>query len=228
MNPALSDPAAIHPTLWRGNQLARGLRGVVSSGDTALDAALPGGGWPMGEVIDLLVTRPGIGEMRLLRPALAAVATRPLMLLCPPHVPNALAFAHWGLPAHQCHWIEADNTADVLWAADQILRAGTCGALLLWQNAIRSENIRRLQLSAQRSTTLFFLLRPSYAADAASPAGLRIALYPAEGGIEARILKRRGPALEHALHIPLTPQPFRSTPFRTPAEVPLEALDTMR
>jgi protein ImuA len=48
----------------------------VDTGHAALSAQLPGGGWPAGVLVDLLLQQPGIGEMRLLRPALAAVASR--------------------------------------------------------------------------------------------------------------------------------------------------------
>jgi len=37
-----------------------------------LDAELPGGGWPQGQLIELLHDDPGIGELSLLAPALAA------------------------------------------------------------------------------------------------------------------------------------------------------------
>jgi hypothetical protein len=43
----------------------------------------------------------------------------------------------------------------VLWSAEQILRAGTCGALLFWQRHIRSESLRRLLLAARAGETLF-------------------------------------------------------------------------
>jgi protein ImuA len=36
---------------------------------------LPGGGWPQGVVTELLLPHPGVGELRLLAPALAASAS---------------------------------------------------------------------------------------------------------------------------------------------------------
>ena len=53
---------------------------------------------------------------------------------------------------------------DALWAAEQILRSGCCGALLLWQQHVRSEALRRLHLAAQSGETLFCLMRPLAAA----------------------------------------------------------------
>ena len=67
---ALTDPQALHPALWhaRGALAPRG--GVLSSGFAALDAELPGGGWPAGSLTELLLGSPGLGEWRLLAPVL--------------------------------------------------------------------------------------------------------------------------------------------------------------
>ena len=74
--PALS-PEQLHPALWRANQLG-GARAVVSpSGFALLDAQLPGGGWPHGALTELLLAQPGIGELRLLAPALAPSLAKP-------------------------------------------------------------------------------------------------------------------------------------------------------
>ena len=60
---------AIHPSLWRASQLARARGRTVDTGYPVLSAELPGSGWPVGALIDLLVQQAGVGEMRLLRPA---------------------------------------------------------------------------------------------------------------------------------------------------------------
>lgn len=74
-------PEAIHPALWRAAGFGRGRAPVLSSGFAALDAELPGGGWPGGVLTELLLPHPGVGEWRLLAPALAAVQ-------CGPNGPN--------------------------------------------------------------------------------------------------------------------------------------------
>ncbi|MGI4856773.1 MAG: translesion DNA synthesis-associated protein ImuA [Janthinobacterium lividum] len=210
MHPALSSPQSIHPSLWRGSQLAYGCERCVDTGHAALSAELPGGGWPRGTLIDFLIQQPGIGEVRLLQPALATLSARPIILLQPPHVPNALAVANWGVPPDSLHRIETASVADALWAAEQILRADTCGMLLFWQPQIRTEALRRLHLAAQAGDTVFFMMRPLTAASHASPAPLRLALTPAFDGVGVRFIKRRGPALEEPLFVPLFPSLFKS------------------
>ena len=113
----------IHPALWRGSQLARSQGQTVDTGYAVLSAELPGGGWPLGTLIELLVQQPGVGEVRLLRPALAAVSKRPIALVQPPHIPNSLAFAYLGVPLDKLLQLRASKTADALWSAEQSAEA---------------------------------------------------------------------------------------------------------
>jgi protein ImuA len=201
----IASPEALHPSLWRASQLARASTRCIDTGHPVLSAQLPGGGWPTGTLVDLMPQQAGIGELRLLRPALASVARRRIVLVQPPHPPQALALAALGLAPSQLLWIRSARTADALWAAEQVLRSGSCGALLLWQQHARGETLRRLHLAAQSGDTLFFMLRPLAAAQDASPAPLRLGLRPAVGGIEIDFIKRRGPQRDAPLFLPLTP-----------------------
>ncbi|MES2153431.1 MAG: translesion DNA synthesis-associated protein ImuA [Pseudomonadota bacterium] len=201
----IAAPETLHPSLWRASQLAHATTRCIDTGHPLLSAQLPGGGWPTGTLIDLLLQQAGIGELRLLRPALLAAARRRIVLLQPPHPPQALALAALGLQPSQLLWIRSARSADALWAAEQVLRSGSCGALLFWPGHARGETLRRLHLAAQSGETLFFLLRPLAAAQDASPAPLRLSLRPAAGGMEIGFVKRRGPQRDAPLFLPLTP-----------------------
>jgi cell division inhibitor SulA len=157
-------------------------------------------------LVDLLVQQPGIGEMRLLQPALSALG-RPVALLRPPQVPNGLGLGYIGLPLEQLLYLKAAKTADALWSAEQILRAGTCGALIFWASSAQSSSLRRLHLAAQSAETLFVMVRPLTVAQEASPALLRMALRPSAEGLMVDIVKRRGPLRVEPLSIPLQPTP---------------------
>lgn len=197
----------IHPSLWRASQLARGRAWVVETGYPVLSVELPGGGWPLGALIDLLVPQAGVGEMRLLQPALSALSERPIALLQPPQIPNGLGLGYIGLPLDRLFHVKAPKTADALWAAEQVLRAGSCGALIFWASHVQSSSLRRLHLAAQSGETLFVMVRPSTVAQEASPALLRLALRPSAIGLMADIVKRRGPLRAEPLSIPLQPTP---------------------
>lgn len=174
----------------------------------------------MGTLVDLLVQQSGVGEMRLLAPALAKVADRRVVLLQPPHAPQALGLAALGVPPASFIWLRAERTGDMLWAAEQVLRSGSCGALLCWpdqvgagsarQRFIRADSLRRLHLAAQAGETLFFMMRPLAVATDASPAPLRLSLRSAPCGIEIGFVKRRGPQRDEPLFLPLS-GPLRET-----------------
>ncbi|WP_438397172.1 translesion DNA synthesis-associated protein ImuA [Caballeronia sp. DA-9] len=210
---ALPDFEKIHPSLWRGSQLARTAGRVVDTGYERLSAELPGGGWPLSALVELLTSGSGIGELRILRPALASLAQRPIALIQPPQVPNMHAFAYLGIDPSRLLWISPKKTADSLWAAEQILRAGSFGAVLFWQQHIRGESLRRLSLAAQSNETLFVLLRPLASAQDSSPASLRLALRPAENGVEVEVVKRKGPIGNGSFVVPVSPAPSLVSPF---------------
>lgn len=217
-------PEALHPSLWLASQLAQSHDRCADTGYPVLSAQLPGGGWPIGSLVELLLPQPGVGEMRLLQPALAALQ-RPIVMLQPPHAPQALALAALGIPPTQLIWIRnTGKSSDALWAAEQILRSGCCGAVLLWQQHVRSEALRRLHLAAQSGEALFCLLRPLVAAQDASPATLRLSVKPAAGGIDIGFVKRRGPQRDAPLFLPLTPSLLqRHAPLDRPAPAPAPA-----
>lgn len=239
-----------HPALWRAHQVARARDAVQPSGFAPLDAELPGGGWPSRALTELLLPHPGVGEVRLLAPALAAVqrAGRPLMLFDPPALPCAWTLAALGLDLAQLVVVRPraqpgrpgprrglgqalGPAAELLWALEQALKSGHVGAVLAWlPGTLRPEALRRLQLAAQAHDGPAFLLRDGArrtAADRPSAAPLRLALAPAgPDELELRILKRRGPPLARGLRLALPPvlsAPARARALRGPATVPAAA-----
>ncbi|WP_438390875.1 translesion DNA synthesis-associated protein ImuA [Caballeronia sp. DA-9] len=212
MSALLKNVEEIHPALWRGSQLARAHGQTVDTGYAVLSAELPGGGWPVGTLTELLVQQPGVGEIRLLCPALAAVSKRPIAFVQPPHIPNAPAFAYLGVPLDKLLQLRATKMADALWSAEQILKTGSCGALVFWQQHARPESLRRLHLAAQSSETLFLMVRPLACAPDSSPATLRLAVRPAGSGIAVDIIKRKGPIRAERLSVTLQPSPILMSP----------------
>ncbi len=192
-------PSSLAGLVWRGGAMASGCAGTTASGYPPLDELLPGGGWPRRGLIELLLQQNGIGEMRLLLPALQRLSAQRIALLQPPHLPQIAGWHARGLSPESLLWIRAPRLSDALWSAEQVLRNGSCGALLLWQGAMRAEALRRLQMAAQGSDMLCWVLRPLSMADAPSPAPLRLALRPHPEGLRIEVLKRRGPPCEAPL-----------------------------
>lgn len=183
-----------HPALWRGGSFARAAIPGVASGFPELDAELPGGGWPVGALTEILPAHEGIGEVRLFGPALARLSARNerLAWIAPPHLPYAPALAAAGIDLSRLLVVRTKKASDALWASAQAIASNACGAVLAWLPEARYTDLRRLQLAAERSRTLVVLFRPAGAERESSPAALRIALGTADGGLELRIIKRRG------------------------------------
>ena len=203
----------LHPTLWLGHQLARHADAAVPSGFNALDAQLPGGGWPRRALTELLLPQPGIGEIRLLCTSLVATqkAGRLVMLFDPPAALSAHALAQLGFDVEQLLIVNTRARVipgtDSLWALEQALKSGHVGAVLAWlPPRLQPERLRRLQLAAHNHDGPAFVLRETGAAQRPTSAPLRLALRPAGADVLAvRVLKRRGPPLDAPLQLELPP-----------------------
>jgi cell division inhibitor SulA/protein ImuA len=186
-----------HPALWRGGG-GVDAPATVSTGFRRLDERLPGGGWPLSTLVELLVPAAGVGEIRLLIPALRALsAARPdeprwIAWLGPPHLPYAPALADAGLDPSRTLVIRPRVGLDLLWAMEQALRSGACAAVLGWAGAAADQALRRLTLAAGEGQSLGFLFRPPCHRCEASPAALRLLLTARDNGLDVEILKSRG------------------------------------
>ena len=208
---AISFPKRIHPQLWRADQLGHATVAAHPSRFPELDNQLPGGGWPLGMVTELIARNPGVGELRLLIPMLRQLTLerKVVIMLAPPLIPYAPALAGFGIDLNYLIIIQAPNAADRLWAVEQTLKSTSFGALLAWlpQDRTRPEHLRRMQLAAQSSRGPVFLFRELAAQFDSSPAPLRLLLLPRpEQRLAVQLLKRRGPLLADPILIQL-PQP---------------------
>jgi hypothetical protein len=192
MRTALAEILQRHP-VWLGGALKSEIP-RISSGYDLLDQELPGGGWPSGALTEILSGQEGIGELQLVLPALAALtwAGKRVAWLAPPHLPYVPALVAAGVNLSQLAVVRAPSRRDALWAAEQVLRAGCCHALVAWFRRAGYDELRRLAVAAEASPAWVALFRPHQAASESSPACLRLALEPAQEGVSVRILKRRG------------------------------------
>jgi hypothetical protein len=177
--------------LWRGRETAR--VDARSTGYAALDARLPGGGWPLGTLIEIAPEYDGLGELRLTLPTLKSWCQdgRSVAFVQPPHIPYAPALARYGLTLNSLLWVVADRDEDGRWAAEQLLREGAT-AVLLWSTVREDRALRRLQLAAETGKACAFLYRPPSTLTQASPAAIRIALSAADDGMSLDLVKVRG------------------------------------
>ena len=176
--------------LWQGRHFPS--VAAQATGFAQLDEHLPGGGWPLGTLIEILPACAGIGELSLLIPTLRAFADagRPVALVTPPYLPYPPAFYAHGIPLPSWVWLDVPRDTDACWAAEQLLREGAL--VLLWSAVTAQRALRRLQLAAEEGRSLAFLFRTQQVLQQPTLAAVRVALYPDPQGVRTELLKVRG------------------------------------
>ena len=196
-------------SVWRGGRLSASAS-ATPTGFEALDRELPGGGWPRGTLTELLVGRAGIGELRLVLPALAALswAGRRIAWLAPPHLPYAPALAQARIALEHCLVIRPARNEDALWAAEQAMRSGACGAVLAWLGeSVDYAILRRLEMAAEAGRTMALVFRSTAAERTSTPAHLRVVVAHDDGALAIRIPKRRGPPMIESIKLEIGRKP---------------------
>jgi len=198
-----------NPRVWRGSSQSNARIGV-RSGYPRLDRCLPGGGWPLEALTEILIGQYGIGELRLLMPALAQLSTNNgqnhngqnhsgvftepgwIAWIAPPFQPYAPALQQCGIDLSRLLIVRPKDDSDLLWSAEQALSSGSCAAVLLWPHTLDDQGSRRLQLAAEKGHSWAIAFRPLMARHQPSAAALRLELQPTGQGTCVRILKSRG------------------------------------
>jgi hypothetical protein len=215
MSVTLAAPLAMRTPKWststlpdsisrHGNGRADTSRGAYTrtqpSGNASLDALLPGGGWPLGSLVEILVDRAGEAELGLVLPALAAFTRsgRRVAMIAPPFAPDTLALTAAGVDLKRIIQIDSSQ-AELHWSAEQSLRAGCCASVLHWLPEHDYRKLRRLQLAAEAGGSLAFVFSAAEAVMQPSPAALRLRLLHSLGGPRIEVIKCRGIIDQHQL-----------------------------
>ncbi len=198
-----------NPRVWRGGSQLNTKTGLAS-GYSRLDRCLPGGGWPQHGLTEILTGHYGIGELRLLMPALAQLSAghmssstdEPLVeepmepgwiaWVSPPFQPYAPALQQSGIDLSRMLIVRPKDDSELLWSAEQALSSGTCAAVLLWPDTLDDQASRRLQLAAEKGHSWAIAFRPLTARRQPSAAALRLELQSTQQGTHVHILKSRG------------------------------------
>ena len=195
------DKILANPRVWRGRDQA-GRRAGLASGYPELDRHLPGGGWPRESLTEVLTEHYGIGELRLLMPALARLSTETstqdftepgwIAWVAPPFQPYPPALQQCGIDLSRVLIVRPRDDSEILWSAEQALSSGTCAAVLLWPSILDDQAGRRLQLAAEKGHSWAIAFRPLAARRQPSAAALRLELHPDGQATRVHILKSRG------------------------------------
>jgi len=181
-----------HHLLWQGNT-GSGKRSGVSTGFPELDRALPAHGWPDAALVEIVVPYWGLGELRLLLPAMVRLnrEKRQIVWIAPPYLPYAPALARAGLDLQ--YVLVVDTQADnVSWAMERLLSTRASGMILAWPAHLSEVETRRLQLAAETGGGMGIVLHTVQPGWQANAAALRLQVQPAEEGVTIDIVKARG------------------------------------
>ena len=182
-----------HPSLWRG----RGAAAVegLATGFPALDAMLPGGGWPRQGLVEIITTGSGHGELALWTPLIRQLTQAEQARCCAFIAPPFELFAPaWRGAGVRLERLLVARAADSLWALEQALQSGVCAMALAWQERAGMGQLRRLVLAAERGAALGVLIRPLRAALGSTAAGLRLMARRTATHLRLELLKGRGMA----------------------------------
>jgi len=135
----------------------------------------------LGTTTEIGLAHDGIGELRLLMPALSNVlneAKPNAIWVSPPYQPYSPALISQHIDPNHLIISQARNMADTLWAAEQSLLSNSCGALFTWTGKyhLSHKESRRLQLAAAKSNTWHVHFRHHSCLQNASAARLRLRL----------------------------------------------------
>ena len=155
-------------------------RPVWSTGKSALDARLPGGGWPTASLIEVLLDDTGLGEVQLFLPALVECQRRraaAASMMLPGSSGLHRRMNRMPLPwrSKESSWdgllvVRPASATEALWAAEQALSSGVCAAVFLWLKGTDDRWLRRLKLAAEAGGALGVLFRPERHRFESSPA----------------------------------------------------------
>lgn len=208
MSSAVAALSALPPSVWRGSDLGATVVRACGTGWPALDAELPGGGWPARSLTEVLAAQATLLEFRLLGGALGQISARggQIALVGPPKHPHLPGLVLQGIDARHLIWLRAETPAERLWTTEQLIKSNAAGAIVSWLPQARPEQIRRLQVCALGCEAPVFVCRPAAARNEASAAPLRLqAAMGLDWELLVEVFKRRGPVHAGVLQLPSVP-----------------------
>ncbi|GAA5187564.1 hypothetical protein GCM10025772_05490 [Ferrimonas gelatinilytica] len=177
-----------------------------------MDRQLAWQGWPPCGVVELIGDGHGVlGITELLLPLFKARqrGDRWQLLVAPPALPYAPAWADSGIELSRLIWVSCEARKQQLWTLEHSLKSGCCSLILAWLPSLTAPEARRLQLAAQQGETLLLLHLPESVLAQQHAVALRLQLGPQPQGCTVQLRKQRGgwPTPAIPLTLPHRPEP---------------------
>ena len=184
--------------VWQSKRIPHLKFDSVNSHFSELNALLSDKGWPLGITTEIGLSQPGIGEMRLLLPALKTLQQKPcsaghIVWIAPPFTPLSSSLHKEGLDLSLLTIVDTKKIEDTIWAAEQVLLSNSCAAVFVWtgKHYLNNKILRRLQLAVEKSNCWSLILRHQDCLQQPSVSYLRLSLQTTVlGQLQVDILKQ--------------------------------------
>lgn len=185
-----------HLNAWDMNT-RKGSSLVTATGKPALDELLPGGGWPKGGLVEIMVSDSCVDATTLVIPALVHLGQqgRWISMVTPPHQARSAVFTAPGVNASRLLQVNPHPGRSVLWTVESMLRSGDCSAVLAWPACETGLMDKRLQKAATAGKALCVLFRRGCVPALNSGVDVRLKLETNETGRALYLLNCRGETL---------------------------------
>ena len=193
----MSTARQLHHLNAADRQSACGSSLVTESGCAVLDDMLPGGGWPKGGVVELIVPDGHAEAIDLVIPSLRRLSQqgRWITLVTPPLPSRAAVFTDRDINANHVLQVNPHPGRSGLWTVESMLRTGDSAAILAWPGCDTELMDKRLQKAAEHGRTLCVLFRYESLATHPSGVDVRLNVEVSEGGRAVYRVNSRGDAL---------------------------------
>lgn len=181
--------------VWSANQAPNHIvePAFIPSGFAVLDEQI--GGWPNSGLVELQPSAMGVGELRLILPVLASLASKTTdQAKLQVWLPGGVQLMPQGLGAaftSSTVMLKSLSSSESLWVLDTLLQSGICSAVVCWLDALDPAQAKRLQIAAKESNTLVFCIRSMVRQDNSLPISLRMRLQPSDQGLLLDVFKRQ-------------------------------------
>ncbi len=185
-----------HVNAWESSGHA-GRSLCIPSGIAGVDELLPAGGWPKGDVVEIIVPDMFADAIMLLQPALRRLShqRRTIALVTPPFAARASLFTDPQINASHLLQVNPHRGRSALWTVESLLETGACSAVLSWPGCETELMDRRLQQAARQGRSLCILFRYEGLAQRDSSVSTRLRLEASEAGMTLCRVNGRGEPL---------------------------------
>ena len=191
--------------VWRGHSYAFTQTPSLSTGLEQLDNHFVDNGWPLGALVEVCAKNLDYNWQIVMPATRKATHQGEAVIVNPPYTPCPQALVQAQINLHHLHIIQPSNVNEFIYAITEFASTPECQLLLAWETQLNLSytQLRKIQLSVQKSSKLCILFRQEKAHLSHSPASLRLKAQLQEKHVNIEIFKQRGMPKKRQLRLKL-------------------------